>query len=76
MNKIPRFITEYANYQKRLAKTLPNKEYTTKANERINRVIGSLERGLITIDEAINAIYHCFEQERNMEEKLYTWDNL
>lgn len=61
MNKIPRFVHEYANYQKRLAKTLPNKEHTTKANERIDRIIRSLEGGLITINEAMNAIYHCFE---------------
>lgn len=61
MNKIPRFVKEYANYQKKFAKTLPNKEYTDMANERINRVIRSLERGLITVNEAMNAIYHCFE---------------
>lgn len=61
MNKIPRFVHEYANYQKKMAKTLPNKEYAVKANEKIDRVIKVLERGLITVDEAMNAIYHCFE---------------
>lgn len=61
MNKIPRFVHEYANYQKKMAKTLPNKEYAAKANEKIDRVVRVLERGLITVDEAMNAIYHCFE---------------
>lgn len=61
MNKIPRFVKEYANYQKKFAKTLPNKEYATKAKEKIDRVVRVLERGLITVDEAMNAIYHCFE---------------
>lgn len=61
MNKIPRFVIEYANYQKRVAKTLPNKECAYKANEKLDRVIRLLEGGLITIDEAMNGIWHCFE---------------
>lgn len=61
MNKIPRFVHEYANYQKKSVATLPNEEYATKANEKIDRVVRVLERGLITVNEAMNAIYHRFE---------------
>lgn len=61
MNKIPRFVTEYANYQKKLAETLPNKECAEKAIKIIERTVEILERGLITVGEAMAAITYCFE---------------
>lgn len=39
MNKIPRFVREYANYQKKFAETLPNKEHTEKAIKVIERAV-------------------------------------
>lgn len=60
MNKIPRFVTEYANYQKKFAQTLPNKEHMEKAIKVIENTVKILERGLITVDETMNAITHCF----------------
>lgn len=60
MNKIPRFVTEYANYQKKFVKTLPNKKHTEKAIKVIENVIKGLECGFITVDEAMDSITHCF----------------
>lgn len=60
MNKVPRFVTEYANYQKKFAETLPNKEHTEKAIKVIENAVRNLEKGLITVSEAMDGITHCF----------------
>ena len=56
-----RFLTEYANYKKRLFKNnkLMQQEYTDKAIERIDNSLQCREEGLITIDETINGILNC-----------------
>ena len=56
-----RFLTEYANYKKRLFKNnkLMQQEYKDKAIERIDNSLQCKEEGLITIDETINGILNC-----------------
>ena len=56
-----RFLTEYANYKKRLFKNnkLMQQEYKDKAIERIDNGLQCKEEGLITIDETINGILNC-----------------
>jgi hypothetical protein len=56
-----RFLTEYANYEKKLFKNnkLMQQEYKDKAIERINKILQCREKGLITIDETINGILNC-----------------
>lgn len=52
MNKVPRFIKEYANYKRQYSKGMaPDEKYNYLAD--INKVIRSLERGLISIEEAM-----------------------
>lgn len=61
MNKAPRFVREYANYQKKFAKTLPNKEYGMGAIKKIDKYVSALDNGFITVDEAMFAINNCFK---------------
>lgn len=63
MNKIPRFVKEYAAYQKRSIKgyDLMKADIKEKAIKKIDRTLIVLERGLITVDEAMNLIMKCFE---------------
>lgn len=63
MNKIPRFVKEYANYQKKTAKTLPNEKHATEIISEIDRVIKVLDRNLITTNEAMKMILNAFELE-------------
>lgn len=62
MNKVPRFVKEYANYQKNIAHTLPNKETEKNIVVSINRTISMLARGMITVNEAMENIHNCFKQ--------------
>lgn len=61
MNKVPRFVKEYANYQKSIAKELPNKEAAVKIEKQINRALSCAEHGLITVNEAMESINNCFK---------------
>lgn len=63
MNKIPRFVKEYAAYQKRSIKEydLMRMDYKEKAIKKVDGALRVLEKGLITVDEAMNLIMKCFE---------------
>lgn len=62
MNKIPRFMKEYANYQINMMaeNNLMTDEAKVKAANKICKVLKDYERGLITVDETMNNICHCF----------------
>lgn len=60
MNNIPRFVKEYANYQKKFAQTLPNKEHAKKATKVIENAVKLLKKGLLTVSETMDIITHCF----------------
>lgn len=59
--KVPRFITEYANYKKRLLLDLI-KEYPTQESDyrcmidNIEKAVWCYERGYVTVDECIQRI--------------------
>lgn len=71
MNKIPRYMKEYANAQR---KSLKNNElmqeiYKTMAMEKIDRILRNVERGLITIDEGMKALCNPLDGILETEEK-------
>ena len=54
MNKVPRFMKEYRNYQRKCVEKSPmKKELKENGMKEIDRIIKSYERGFITIDEAM-----------------------
>lgn len=63
MNKIPRFMKEYASYQTRTMNTndLMAESEKAKARQRITKAQSLYYRGLITVDEAMKIIYECFK---------------
>lgn len=58
MNKIPRFVIEYANYQKKCIKenSFMGEDVKATSYNIIEKSIMNLERGLITIRECMEAI--------------------
>lgn len=56
MNTVPRFIKEYAAYQKRRLQRAKNKEARAWCIDRINNAVTLYQRGMITIDETIRTI--------------------
>lgn len=58
MNKVPRFVQEYANFQKRTLDNydLMRPEIKQAGIDQIDGAVKALKRGLITIDEAMNLI--------------------
>lgn len=63
MVKIPRFMKEYANYQKQSISNceLMKQEIKEKVFTKIDNALRATERGLITIDEGMKSIMNCFE---------------
>lgn len=63
MNKIPRFMKEYASYQiKSMNKyDLMAESVKAKACQRITNAQSAYYRGLITVDEAMKIICECFD---------------
>lgn len=55
MLKCPRFITEYANFQKK-SFTGVKKEIRDKAFAQIDKAISYYKQGFITVDEAMSLI--------------------
>ena len=62
MNKIPRFMKEYANYNIRTIKQndLIEDSLKSEAIERINKSVALYEKGRMTIDETMRSIGNCF----------------
>lgn len=58
MNKIPRYMKEYANAQRKsyANNELMQKKYKDAVVEIIERILKNTERGLITIDEGMKAL--------------------
>lgn len=58
MNKIPRFVTEYANYQKKCIKENPfmGEDIKVTSCSGIEKSILNLKRGLITVRECMKTI--------------------
>lgn len=58
MNKIPRYMKEYANAQRKsyANNELMQKKYKDAALEIINRILKNVERGLITIGEGMKLL--------------------
>lgn len=58
MNKIPRYMKEYANAQRKsyINNELMQKKYKDTAVEIIERILKNTERGLITIDEGMKVL--------------------
>lgn len=58
MNKIPRYMKEYANAQRKsyADNDLMQKKYKDAAMEIIERVLKNTERGLITINEGMKML--------------------
>lgn len=58
MNKIPRYMKEYANAQRKsyVDNELMQKKYKDTAVEIIERVLKNTERGLITINEGMKVL--------------------
>ena len=63
MNKIPRFMKEYANFQKQSICNgeLIKQEIKDKATENVDKALRTYERGLITINEAMKLIMNCLK---------------
>lgn len=59
MNKIPRYMKEYANVQRKnyVNNELMQKKYKA-ALEIINRILKNVEHELITINEGMKALYN------------------
>ena len=62
MNKIPRFMKEYANYNIRTIKQndLIKDSLKSEAIERINKSVALYEKGRMTVDETMRSIGNCF----------------
>lgn len=57
MLKIPRFMKEYASYQKKfIEKNVLNKESGKRSIERIDMTLRHYELGLLTVTEAMDLI--------------------
>lgn len=58
MNKIPRYMKEYANAQRKsyANNELMQKRYKDAALEIIERILKNTERGLITINEGMKVL--------------------
>lgn len=58
MNKIPRYMKEYANAQRKsyANNELMQEKYKDTAVEIIERILKNTERGLITINEGMKAL--------------------
>lgn len=58
MNKIPRYMKEFANAQRKsyVNNELMQKKYKDAALEVIERILKNTERGLITINEGMKAL--------------------
>lgn len=58
MNKIPRYMKEYANAQRKsyASNELMQEKYKDVAVEVIERILKNTERGLITINEGMKAL--------------------
>lgn len=58
MVKLPKFLTEYAEYEKErfFGYPLMKEEYKTEAVVRIAKAVQAAEQGLITIHEAMRII--------------------
>ena len=63
MEKIPRFMKEYASYtnQSISKSNFMKKEIKEKAIAKVNKALQLTEKGLITIDEGMKSITNCFE---------------
>lgn len=63
MNKVPRFMKEYANFQKQSICNgeLIKQDIKDKATENVDKALRIYERGLITVDEAMKLIMNCLE---------------
>lgn len=61
-NKVPRFVKEYANYKKKQIKendfVLPDTRNELASH--VEKTVKVLERGLITVDEAIDCIHSIY----------------
>ncbi len=62
MNKIPRYMKEYANAQRKsyTDNELMAKEHKDVAVEKIERILNAVERGLITINEGMKSLCNLF----------------
>lgn len=60
---VPRFLKEYANFQKNsfLHNELIKEEFKKLATERIDKAAFATERGTITVNEAIRIINNPFD---------------
>lgn len=60
MNKIPRFMSEYAGSQRKYFQhnELIQKEYKDFAIQSIDRVLEMYKRGLITVNEGMEMLLH------------------
>lgn len=58
--KAPRFMTEYANFQRRKFKEneLMQDDIKKEALSRIDRIMSLYERGIVTVDETMERICH------------------
>ena len=63
MEKIPRFIKEYAIYTKQSISNskFMKKEIKEKAIAEVNKALQLTEKGLMTIDEGMKSIMNCFK---------------
>lgn len=62
MNKIPRFMKEYANYQISSIQgyDLMQEKFKTYGIDNVRRVLRNFEKGLITVEEAMDNVTHVF----------------
>lgn len=62
MNKLPRFLKEYANHKKQSITNneLMQEKYKEKGVSNIDKALKAYEKGLITIDESMKMILDCF----------------
>lgn len=60
-NKMPRFVVEYANHQKRALRKIEGMtiDKRKEIRKQIDRVLQGLERGLITVSEAMTYLVSC-----------------
>lgn len=58
MNKIPRYMKEYASAQRKsyINNELMKEKYKNAAVEMIDRILCNTERGVITVDEGMKAL--------------------
>lgn len=68
MNKIPRFMKEYANYQIRSIQgyDLMQEKFKIYGVDSIKRTVRNFEKGLITVEEAMDSMTNVF---KNFQEK-------